>query len=90
MEQKNTQLHEKIHSLTDEVKRLQDENTKLRQLVDDTATGQQASQLHDRNKALEEENFKLKTELKNLKSSLSLLVKGSSDSSSAQSSTQHT
>ena len=93
MEQKNTKLHEQIQGLTDQVKRLQDENVKLRQLVGETATGQQASQLHDRNKALEEENLKLKTELKNLKSSLSMLVKGASESSSvdaSQSSTQHT
>lgn len=93
MQQKNNKLHEEIQGLTDQVKRLRDENVKLKQIVDETASGQQASQLHDRNKALEEENLKLKTELKNLKSSLSLLVKGSSESSSVdalQSNTQHT
>ena len=93
MQQKNTKLNEEIQGLTDQVKRLRDENVKLKQMVGETASGQQASQLHDRNKALEEENLKLKTELKNLKSSLSLLVKGSSESSSvdaSQSNTQHT
>lgn len=93
MEQKNTLLHEKIQTLTNEVKRLRDENSGLKQRIDKTASGHQASQLQDRNKALEEENLKLKTELKHLKTSLSLLVKGPSDSSSvdaSQSSTQHT
>lgn len=89
MEQKNTQLHETINSLTDQVKRLQGENTKLRQLVGETPSGHQASQLHDRNKALEDENLKLKTELTNLKVSLSMLVSSSSVEAS-QSSTKHT
>lgn len=89
MEQKNTKLHETINTLTDEVKQLQGENAKLRQLVGETASGHQASQLHDRNKALEDENLKLKTELKNLRSSLSLLVSSTSVDAS-QSSTKHT
>ncbi len=89
MEQKNTRLHEKISTLTDEVNRLHGENTKLRQLVDEIPSGHQASQLHDRNRALEEENLKLKTELKNLRSSLSMLVSSTSVDAS-QSGTKHT
>ena len=93
MEQKNTRLHERIQGLTDQVKDLQDENSRLRQLIGGTASGQQASQLQDRNRVLEDENLKLKTELKGLKSALASLVKGSADSSSVdalQSSTPHT
>ena len=92
MEQKNTLLHEQIQDLTDQVKRLKDENGKLRQLIDGTASGLQASQLQDRNRVLEDENVKLKNELTQLRSALAMLVKGSSDGSveaSSQSSSAH-
>ena len=85
MEQKNTQLHEKIRSLEDQVVTLRDENTRLKKLYGGgTAAAEQqleATQLQDKNRALQEENLKLKNDLKDLRSALALLVQKGQDTS---------
>ena len=91
MEQENTHLHERITSLTEEVDLLREENTRLKQIMEGTASGQPSSILQDRNRILQEENTKLKNELLNLKSALSMLVhKSSDDSLQSQGGSTHT
>ena len=89
MEEENTQLQEKITNLTSEVGTLKTENTRLKQIIEESPGGQQASSLQDKNRLLQEENTKLKTELKDLRSALSLLVHKGSDNSVDSSSASH-
>ena len=91
MEQKNTQLHEQIISLSGEVSTLREENLRLKQIIEGTSSGQQTGVLEEKNRLLQEENTKLKNELQGLKSALSSLVhKGSDDSLQSQGSSTHT